>query len=180
MLCGPPLPAEAGRANRKYARPSIYPLSTRAGRKLRYERAKFCSTSTTSTRRPSQPRSNRKAPTSTQPGHSANSCAPSSPQASPASPTPFARSDSLRPYAAPGRTHDGLANPLTRGTRGRASSPATGSAGDRFWGQVRGSPGRLRIVQGKRAARTETSQIAGKAHLSEFPASHRHSPNPPW
>jgi hypothetical protein len=46
-----------------------------------------------------------------------------------------------------------------------ASSP-----GARFWGQVRGSLGRLRVLQGKSAAEGETSQIAGKAlYQARFP-----------
>src|SRR4029450_533018 len=46
-----------------------------------------------------------------------------------------------------------------------ASSP-----GARFRGQVRGSLGRLRVLQGKSAAEGETSQIAGKAlYQARFP-----------
>src|SRR4051812_19334731 len=38
------------------------------------------------------------------------------------------------------------------------------SFGARFWGQVRGSSGRLRVLQGKGGTSEEISQIAGKAH----------------
>jgi hypothetical protein len=44
------------------------------------------------------------------------------------------------------------------------------SLGARFWGQVRGSSGRLRVLQGKGAAKRETSQIAGNApYQARFP-----------
>src|SRR4029450_12861214 len=47
---------------------------------------------------------------------------------------------------------------------------SAGSPGARFWGQVRGSLGRLRVLQGKSAAEGETSQIAGKAlYQARFP-----------
>jgi hypothetical protein len=45
----------------------------------------------------------------------------------------------------------------------RTATAGVGSVGDRFWGQVRGSPGRRKVVQGKGATRRETKRIAGKA-----------------
>ena len=57
-----------------------------------------------------------------------------------------------------------------RSPRLARSTTDTGSLGVRFWGQVRGSPGRLRILQGKGATSGETSQIAGKArYQAPFP-----------
>ncbi len=44
-------------------------------------------------------------------------------------------------------------------------------AGARFWGQVRGFPGRLRVLRGKRAAGGETAKLQGKRatkHLSRI------------
>jgi hypothetical protein len=38
-----------------------------------------------------------------------------------------------------------------------------GSFGARFWGQVRGFPGRLRVLRGRGATSGEISRIAGKA-----------------
>jgi predicted nucleic acid-binding protein len=54
-----------------------------------------CSTSTTSTPKPSEPRLNNRPPTSTHRGHLTSSYAHSPPQVSPASPTPSAHSASL-------------------------------------------------------------------------------------
>ena len=44
-------------------------------------------------------------------------------------------------------------------------------AGARFWGQVRGFPGRLSVLRGKRAASGETTKLQGKRatkHLSRI------------
>jgi hypothetical protein len=63
---------------------------------------------------------------------------------------------------------DGLRGEDRLGWRGRQQIRA--SPGARFWGQVRGSSGRLRIVQGKGGASGETRQIAGKArYQAPFP-----------
>jgi hypothetical protein len=57
------------------------------------------------------------------------------------------------------------------------STTSTASLGARFWGQVRGSSGRLRVLRGKVATRRETIRIAGKAlyqaHLRDRIASGR-------
>jgi len=68
------------------------------------------------------------------------------------------------PDAAPARTDDGRPNRVPGDIRSCQSRPASAdSVGDRFWGQVRGFPGRLRALQDKGATRRETSQVAGKA-----------------
>ncbi len=71
---------------------------------------------------------------------------------------------------------DGAPKRAMRRTPGRSSprlarsTTDTGFPGARFWGQVRGSSGRLRIVQGKGGTRGETTQIAGKArYQAPFP-----------
>jgi hypothetical protein len=80
-----------------------------------------------------------------------------------------ARRDRPRPSGLPGH---GCLLPSSTTTRD--------SLGARFWGQVRCSSGRLRVLQGKDAATAETTQIAGKAryqHLSRLPSS---GVKPPW
>ena len=60
--------------------------------------------------------------------------------------------------------------PGRRSPRLARSTTGTGFLGARFWGQVRGSSGRLRILQGKGGTRGETTQIAGKArYQAPFP-----------
>jgi hypothetical protein len=50
------------------------------------------------------------------------------------------------------------------------STTDTGCLGARFWGQVRGSSGLLKVLQGKGGTSGETSQIAGKArNQASFP-----------
>jgi len=43
------------------------------------------------------------------------------------------------------------------------STTRTGRVGARFWGQVRGFSGRLRVLQGRGAGSGKTGRIAGKA-----------------
>jgi len=63
---------------------------------------------------------------------------------------------------------DGLRGEGRLGWRGRQTD--TGFPGARFWGQVRVSSGRLRLLQGKGGSSGETSQIAGKArYQAPFP-----------
>jgi hypothetical protein len=71
---------------------------------------------------------------------------------------------------------DGAPKRATRRTPGRRSprlarsTTDTGFLGARFWGQVRGSSGRLKVLQGKGGTSGETSQIAGKArYQAPFP-----------
>jgi hypothetical protein len=53
---------------------------------------------------------------------------------------------------------------------GQRSRTDTGFLGARFWGQVRGSSRRLKVLQGKGGTSAETSQIAGKArYQAPFP-----------
>jgi len=75
---------------------------------------------------------------------------------------------SLVPDGAPKRAM--RRTPGRRSPRLARSTTDTGFPGARFWGQVRGSSGRLRIVQGKGGTSGETSQIAGKArYQAPFP-----------
>ena len=75
---------------------------------------------------------------------------------------------SLVPDGAPKRAV--RRTPGRRSPRLARSTTDTGFPGARFWGQVRGSSGRLRIVQGKGGTSGETSQIAGKArYQAPFP-----------
>jgi hypothetical protein len=62
-------------------------------------------------------------------------------------------SGSLAADGAAAKTEDGRPTPLPGDARRCGSSPPTGSAGARFWGQVRGFPGRFRVLQGKGATR---------------------------
>jgi hypothetical protein len=71
---------------------------------------------------------------------------------------------------------DGAPKRATRRTPGRRSprlarsTTDTGFLGARFWGQVRGSSGRLKVLQDKGGTSGETSQIAGKArYQAPFP-----------
>src|SRR5207253_7297097 len=52
-----------------------------------------------------------------------------------------------------------------------------GFPGARFWGQVRGSSGRLRIVQGKGNERRNQPDCRESALASAFPRSHRRGAN---
>jgi hypothetical protein len=58
---------------------------------------------------------------------------------------------------------DGYPNVLIDPARVAMLAYKDHSLGARFWGQVRGFSGRLRVFRGRGAMTGETSQIAGKA-----------------
>jgi hypothetical protein len=73
-------------------------------------------------------------------------------QECPASPTPSSAAVPWLPDAAPARTDDGRLNLLPGDTCESSSWPAsTDSVGASFWGQIRGVPRRLWVLQGRGA-----------------------------